>query len=61
MIQFILKIVLRIFFGLCCIGFALGMTLSDKHPVFEKVGLYTGFLILMYGLTHMFIYAILGW
>lgn len=55
-----LKIITRIFFGLCCIGFTLGMTLNDKHPIFEKVGVYTGFLILMYGLTRMFVFAVTG-
>lgn len=46
-----LKIITRIFFGLCCIGFALGMTLWHKHPIFEKVGVFTGFIILGYGST----------
>lgn len=60
MIQFVLKIFLRIFFGLYCIGFISGMFLHDKHPIFEKVWVYTGFIALGYGLTQMFIYAILG-
>lgn len=55
-----LKIVLRIFFGLCCIGFISGMFLHDKYPIFEKVWVYNVFLILGYGLTQMFVYAILG-
>lgn len=55
-----LKIVLRIFFGICCIGFGLGMTLWNKHPIFEKIGVCTGFLILGYGFTQMLVYAILG-
>lgn len=55
-----LNIILRIFYGLCCIGFVLGMTLSHKHKIIEKIGLYTGFFVLMYGLTRMFVYAILG-
>lgn len=60
MIQLVLEIVVRIFFGLCCIGFSLGVVLNEKYPFFDRVGLYTGFLILMYGFTRMFIYAILG-
>lgn len=60
MIQFMLKIILRIFFGLCCIGFVSGMFLHDKYPILEKVWVFTGFLALGYGLTQMFVYAILG-
>lgn len=56
----IIKIFLRIFFGLCCISFVLGMTLSYKHKIIEKIGLYTGFFVLMYGLIRMLVYAILG-
>ena len=55
-----LKIITRIFFGLCCIGFALGMTLYDKHQIFEKIAVATGFLILGYGFTQMFVFTILG-
>lgn len=55
-----LEIITRIFFGLCCIGFVLGMTLWHKHPIFEKVGVYTGFLIVAYGLAQMFVHTILG-
>ena len=54
------ELITRIFFGLCCIGFALGMTLWHKHPIFEKVGVFTGFIILGYGFTQMFVFAILG-
>ena len=60
MILFVLKIVVRIFFGLCCVGFFSGMFLHDKHPIFEKVWVFTGFLMLGYGFTQMFAYAILG-
>ena len=55
-----LKIITRIFFGLCCIGFALGMTLYDKHQIFENIAVSTGFLILGYGFTQMFVFTILG-
>ncbi len=56
----VLNMAVRIFFGLCCSGFALGLFLHDKHPILEKVWIYTGFIALMYGLTQMFVYAILG-
>ena len=56
----VLGIVVRILFGLCCIGFVLGMTLWNKHPIFENIAVSTGFLIMGYGFSQMLVYAILG-
>ena len=56
----VLQIIIRIFFGLCCIGFTLGLFLHDKHPILERVWLFTGFLMLGYGFTQMLVYAVLG-
>ena len=56
----VLEIVIRIFFGLCCVGFGLGMALWDKHPIFKKIASGICFFVVMYGLTHMLIDVILG-
>lgn len=56
----ILEIIGRILHGLCVVGFVLGMFLHDKHSIFEKIWVGTGFIMLGYGFTQMFVYAILG-
>jgi hypothetical protein len=56
----ILGIIARIVYGLNVIGFFLGMFLHEKYPIFEEIFSITGFFAVLYGITHMFVFAILG-
>ena len=57
----ILKIIGRILFGLCIVGFMLGMFLWTKHPIFEDIFVGAGFVALACGFVKMAIFAILGY
>lgn len=56
----VLKIIGRILFGSCIIGFMLGLLLWSKHPIFEDFCVVFGFVILAYGFVQMAMLAILG-
>ena len=56
----ILKIIGRILFSLCIIGFLLGMFLWYKHPIFADICVGSGFVIFAYGFVQMALFAFLG-
>ena len=56
----ILSIIMRVFFGLCCVGFMLGLFLHEKYSVFEKIFEFTIIGVVWYGWGQMFMYAIFG-
>ena len=56
----VLSIIMRVFFGLCCIGFILGLFLHEKNKVFKFIFEGTVVLAVWYGIGQMFMYAIFG-
>lgn len=56
----VIRIIVRILFGLISTGFILSMCLHKKHKIFENIFEFTGFCAIMYGIMQMFMSAILG-
>ena len=56
----ILKIIVRVLFGSCIIGFVLGMLLLGRHPIFQDIFVCTGVIMFAYGLVQMALFAFLG-
>lgn len=56
----VIKIIMRIFFGLCCVGFTLGLFLHEKYSVFAKIFEFTVIGMVWYGFMEMFAYTVFG-
>ena len=56
----ILLIAARIFCGLCVVGFVLSLFLCKKHKIFKEIAIFICTFALIYGLTRLFAFAILG-
>ena len=56
----IMEIVGRILCGLIAVGFIVGICLSKKHRVFENIFVGASFIVLVYGVTRMIVFSILG-
>ena len=56
----VLEIISRIVAGIIFVGFFVGLFFHDNHKIFEKIWLYSGFVTMGVGLSHLLIYAVLG-
>ena len=56
----VLEIIARIVSGVVFIGFFVGLFFHDNHKVFEKIWLYSGFIAIAVGLSHLLIYTVMG-
>ena len=56
----VLVIVCRVLFALCIVGWILGLFLHKKYRIFEEIFVGVSHMALVYGLTQMLIFAILG-
>lgn len=54
------EIILRVIFALCAIGCIVGLTFWEKNKIFEGIAKHTAFIVFMYGLVRIIVYAILG-
>lgn len=60
MIILIISIIFRVLCALSFIGFALGMCLYNKHPIFEKIGVISMTAIMTIGSALMCNFMIFG-
>ena len=60
MIQLIFNIILRVVCALTFIGFALGICLCEKHPIFEKIHVISATAMLTIGAVFMWTFVVTG-
>lgn len=60
MILQIINIILRVVYALTFIGFALGICLYKKHPIFEKIYIISTTAMLTFGAALMWNFIITG-
>ena len=56
----VIRIIARVLFGLTVACFILSMCLYKKHTIFKNAFEFTGYFAIIYGIMHMFMFAIIG-
>ncbi len=56
----VIRIIARAFYGLIGIAFILSMCLHKKHKIFKNIFEFTGCFAIIYGVTRLLMFAILG-
>lgn len=56
----VIRIIARVLFGLVGACFIVSMCLHKKHTIFKNAFEFTGCFAIIYGIMHMFMFAIIG-